>query len=162
MGVTLAVIAYPLFTAPRGKLSAPANALDPLISQRDATYEAIRDLDFDFAMDKLSQSDYASLRDKYKARAALLLQQIDVASGNDEATLEARIEHQVAQMRRVKDDVIEDEVARLRARKRDPVEAQVAPVRAAKKAKAPDGFCTKCGTPRRAKDQFCSKCGAKL
>lgn len=160
--VTLAVIAYPLFTAPRGKLSAPQNTLDPLLSQRDATYDAMRDLDFDFAMGKLSQTDYASLRDKYKARAAQLLQQIDIASGNDGATLDARIEDKVARMRRVKEDVIEDEVARLRARKKDPLQAQTAPAHVSKKAKPARGFCAKCGTPRRAGDQFCSKCGAKF
>ncbi|MBI5304176.1 MAG: zinc ribbon domain-containing protein [Chloroflexi bacterium] len=159
--ITLAVIAYPLFTAPRAKLSAPENALDPLLAQRDATYDAIRDLDFDYSLGKLSQTDYATLRDKYRTRAAQLLQQIDAASSRNGEQLDAQIEAQVAQMRRAKEDVIESEVARLRAKKQSAVEKPVAPTRAAK-AEPALGFCGKCGTPRRAGDKFCSKCGAKL
>jgi len=155
--ITVAVIAYPLFTTPRAKsLSAPANPLDDLLAQRTAVYDAIRDLDFDFSLGKLSQTDYDALREKYKARAAQLLQQIDAARGDDGAHLDEQIEAQVAQMRRAKPDDIEREVARLRAQKKSP-----APRRAPKVAPA-TGFCAKCGTPRRADDKFCRKCGNKF
>lgn len=141
----LAFVAYPLFNTPREKIAGTTNALDTLIAQRDSTYDAIRDLDFDFQLGKLSQDDYTMLRDKYKARAALVLQQIDALGNGHGATADADIEAQVAQLRRAKTDAVEEEIARVRAAR-----------------KAGGGFCSKCGTPHQAGDKFCAKCGNKL
>jgi hypothetical protein len=184
--VVIAFIAYPLFAAP-GKSTAPAiDALESLISQRDSAYEAIHDLDFDYQMGKLSQGDYEVLRDKYKARAELALQQIDELAGQVGA--DARIEEQVNQLRRHRTvppagnaapagdsspigDVVEQEVARLRARKghgegnasiaADVVEQEIARLRASKSRTA-SLPCPQCGQPYHAGDRFCSKCGAVL
>jgi hypothetical protein len=145
----LAFIAYPLFSAAREDMTETSGALDGLLSQRDAEYDALRDLDFDFQMGKLSLSDYTSLREKYMARAAVALQQIDAIGSNGDG---ARIEEQVAQLRSTKraapptDDAIEREVARLRASKDATSNLR----------------CAKCGTPYRAGDAFCAKCGKKL
>ena len=141
----LAFVAYPLFNTSRGKIAGETNALDTLVAQRDSTYDAIRDLDFDFQLGKLSQDDYAALRDKYKARAAQVLQQIDALGNGNGADADSQIEAQVAQLRRAKTDFVEEEIARVRAAR-----------------KADGGFCGKCGTPHQAGDQFCSKCGNKL
>lgn len=154
----IAFIAYPLFSPTREKLAQAPDALEALTAQRDSAYDAIRDLDLDFQSGKLSQDDYSALRDKYKARAAQLLQQIDTLTGDgatrqaesvgdasNDADAEAQIEAQVAKLRRAKTDVIEDEIAR---------------VRAARKSGA--GFCGNCGTPRQANDKFCAKCGNKF
>lgn len=121
----LAFIASPLrkstVTLPlpstREEQSQPSNALETLIAQRDSTYAAIRDLDFDFQLGKLSPGDYQTLRERYKARAASLLQQIDAVDGKGDASADARIEDQVAQLRAAKisnEDALEREVARLR------------------------------------------------
>lgn len=142
-------IAYPLFTAPRAGTAETPDALDGLVAQRDSAYDAIRDLDFDFQMGKLSQSDYAALREKYKARAALALQQIDALDGNGAGKK------------------IEDNVAQLRAAKRaappagDALEQEIARVRAAKGA-ASNMRCGDCGTPYQPGDAFCAKCGNRL
>jgi hypothetical protein len=155
----IAFIAYPLFITRRESLAAPVNPLEDLAAQRDSTYDAIRDLDFDYQLGKLSQTDYATLRDKYKMRAMQLLQQMDAMHGNDGADVDAEIESQVAQMRRAKEDTIESEVARLRRSKNDPIENQVAQMRAAKRSAA---RCKKCNTPLAVSDQFCSKCGTPV
>lgn len=145
----IAFIAYPLFTTPRAETAETPDALDGLVAQRDAAYDAIRDLDFDFQLGKLSQSDYAALREKYKTRAALALQQIDALGGNGAGK---QIEKQVAQLRAAKhaappaDDEIEREIAHLRAGK----------------GAALDLRCRNCGAPHRAGDAFCAKCGNKL
>ena len=149
VGGIIAFIAYPLFTGSRDEPPEAPDELDGLIAQRDAAYDAIRDLDFDFQLGKLSQSDYAELREKYKARAATALQQIDALGGNGPG---AHIEEEVAQLRAAKraappaDDAIEREVARLRAGKSAPSNLR----------------CSNCGTPYRAGDAFCAKCGNKL
>ena len=185
--VVIAFVAYPLFTATKEQITPTTDALDSLIAQRDSAYDAIRDLDFDYQMGKLSQSDYELLRDKYKARAARALQQIDQIAGRDGA--EARIEEEVARLRQRRksadvatgsparrdagwqpaptgDDPIEQEVARLRERRvkatnGDAIEEEVTRVRASK-SKSAGLRCSKCGTPHRAGDRFCAKCGNQL
>ncbi len=169
----LAFIAYPLFTQRIEQPGIAADALDSLIAQRDSAYDAIRDLDFDFQMGKLSQQDYESLRDKYKLRAAQLLQQIDELAGKEGA--ETRIEEEVARLRARREkrpsppsvvlpDSIEQEVARLRAGRReggaDVIEQEVARLRATRSTSS--RTCPHCGTLAHAGDQFCAKCGNKL
>lgn len=184
--LVIGFIAYPLFTVPHEPVTPAANALDSLIAQRDSAYDAIRDLDFDFQLGKLSQADYDLLREKYKARAALALQQIDQLAGSTGAG--ERIEEEVARLRArgagptggrgPKDgDAIEQEVARLRQRRTQPVssnapanghapvdgdaaEQEIARLRAARRSDVL--HCRQCGTPYHTGDRFCSKCGAKL
>jgi hypothetical protein len=157
----IAFIAYPLFTTSYANLAETSDALETLISQRDSSYDAIRDLDFDFQLGKLSQNDYAPLREKYKARAAETLKEIDALGGDgNSADTEAQIEAQVAQLRRAKNDSIEAEVAQLRRAKTDSVEVEIARVRAARKSS--ELRCANCGTPYQTGDQFCAKCGNKL
>ncbi len=124
-------------------------ALDGLTAQRDSAYDAIRDLDFDFQMGKLSQTDYTALREKSKTRAALALQQIDALGENGGGV---NIEEQVVPLRATKraappaDDEIEREIARLRAGR----------------GAASVLRCGNCGTSYHAGDEFCAKCGKKL
>lgn len=169
----LAFMAYPLFSQRIEEPGAAADALDSLVAQRDSAYDAIRDLDFDYQMGKLSQQDYELLRDKYKVRAAQLLQQIDELAGKGGA--ETRIEEEVARLRTRREkrpspppavlaDPIEQEVARLRARRRaggaDVIEQEVARLRATRSTSS--RMCSQCGTLVHAGDQFCAECGNKL
>lgn len=76
----IAIAVYPLFkTMPRIQVS---SGLDPnlenLLSQREATYSAIKDLEFDHAQGKISDADYAVMRDKYENKALGILQQLQV------------------------------------------------------------------------------------
>ncbi len=147
VGGIIAFIAYPLFTAPSDETTEAPSELDGIVAQRDAAYDAIRDLDFDFQLGKLSQSDYVALREKYKGRAATALQQIDALGGDG-----AHIEEEVAQLRAAKhaaplmDDDIEREVARLRGERNTLAQLH----------------CSNCGTPYHSGDAFCAKCGIKL
>lgn len=83
----LAVAAISLAVRPLFQLErAPARvtaAIDPnvenLLSAREATYAAIKDLKTDHAMGKLSDADYHNLRAKYEGKALTILQQLDVA-----------------------------------------------------------------------------------
>lgn len=72
-------IAYPIFNPPRTEQN-ESNALDTLIAQRDSAYQAIRDLDFDYQLGKLSATDYNTLRERYKGQAAATLREIDAMS----------------------------------------------------------------------------------
>lgn len=53
--------------------------LEDLLSAREATYSAIKDLESDHAQGKLSDVDYQNLRSKYETKAIAILQQLDLA-----------------------------------------------------------------------------------
>jgi hypothetical protein len=135
----VAIVAYPLFRKSSELNVAFAGSSDPvlegLVSQRDAMYSAIKDLENDHAMGKLSDADYKSLRAKYEAKAVAILQELDTVVGSKPSTRAVR-----------GDDAIEREIARLR------------------RAATPNGSlkCPRCGTPHTAEDVFCAKCGASL
>lgn len=66
----LAFVLYPLFReAPAGVLSRRAAAGDRMATAVDA----LRDIEFDHATGKLSESDYAALKREYTTRAVLAM-----------------------------------------------------------------------------------------
>ena len=138
--VALAIVAYPYFKSSRELDVAFSDLSDPvlesLVVQRDATYSAIKDLEFDHAMRKLSDADYKSLRGKLEAKAVSILQELDGvigASKPPEQTKRAKLN----------DEEIERRIQQMRG--------------GAKKVQ-----CAKCGTLGAANDRFCAKCGAPM
>lgn len=144
----IAFVAYPLFGTAREETAESAGAFDELVAQRNAAYDAIRDLDLDFQMGKLSEGDYRARRDKYVARAAHVLQEIDALDGHGAGK---KIEEEVAQLR----------ASRQNSPLGDEIEREVARLRESKKATA-EVHCANCGTLNHAGDGFCSKCGSSL
>lgn len=135
---SITLVAYPLFRRSDELDVAFVGLSDPvienLVTQRDATYSAIKDLENDHTMGKLSDGDYRSLRAKYETKAVAILQELDGLSGSKSNGKSV-----------VTDESIENEVARLRR----------APSNVA-------ANCPKCGTPHTADDVFCAKCGTSL
>lgn len=87
IGICLAVltgvfVAYPLFQRRQPKVSFDDNHRAGELEARKAEiYAAIKDIDFDFQMGKLSPEDYDQLRSQYKAEAVTLLKRIDQMHG---------------------------------------------------------------------------------
>lgn len=80
--VAVSIAMRPLFDLNSRPASAAATIdpnLENLLSAREATYSAIKDLETDHAMGKLSDVDYTNLRGKYEAKALSILQQLDAA-----------------------------------------------------------------------------------
>lgn len=76
----LAFIAYPLFASRQQRLSEKSEGVerrDDLLKEKQTVYAAIKDLDFEYKTGKLSDEDYAALRESYRARALNILKQID-------------------------------------------------------------------------------------
>jgi len=94
---------------------------------------SIKELEFDFAMRKMSQADFDEMAGRLRQRALGLMQQLDAGGGYR--------------------DQIAEEVAR-----RLGTAAAVPDVPPA--ADAP--FCTQCGTANDRDARFCKSCGAKL
>ncbi|MCZ6746307.1 MAG: hypothetical protein O7C74_03720, partial [Acidobacteria bacterium] len=81
---TLAFILTPLFqnqtlpavTPDHKALDAFANAT----SRRDTSYEALADLEFDFAAGKISQEDFTRLKQQYQMTAVAALKDLDAVA----------------------------------------------------------------------------------
>ncbi len=138
--VAVAIVAWPFFNPAEESEPMVATSADSvvegLVAQRDAAYAAIKDLEFDHEMGKLSDTDYRSMRAKMESKAVALLQELDG--------------HQLSVEQRAiganGDDSIEREIQRLRRTPRT----------------AGGLTCPKCGTAHAAGDAFCAKCGASL
>jgi hypothetical protein len=129
----VAFVAYPFFVQTRTD-EMLAQSSDPLfenlIVQRDATYSAIRELETDHAMSKLSDADYKSLRAKYETKAVSILQELDgyrIPQDSDD------------------DDTIEAQVKAMRG-----TSQRKQCVKCNTRAQSNDRFCAKCGAPLKA------------
>lgn len=99
----------------------PKERLSELESRREALYAAIKELEFDYRMGKLSETDYKELDERYKLEALSLLKEIDaVRSLAEPVAIEDAIEEEVRQARSVGGenmDDIEREILKLREKK---------------------------------------------
>ncbi|MEE9610484.1 MAG: zinc-ribbon domain-containing protein [Desulfatiglandales bacterium] len=111
-----------------------------LEKQKEDVYAAIKEMDFDFGMGKISEEDYQELRSQYKAKALEIMKEADRVDKKDDM-----------------DAAIEREVQRLREKK------------APKKKKGDKketgvqiNFCPHCGTKVGQSHKFCKGCGKSL
>ena len=148
VGLTMLVISVPFVAKPfqkvRGKKPAtPVKQVDP-DEQRLATLTALRDLDFDFQVGKVSEDDYTSLRTRLVAEAARTLQD----DKNDE--IETLIQ------------------ARKTSKAKAPAcahcgETLEAGIRFCPRCgTAVEASCPSCGKNIKAGDLFCSSCGTQF
>ncbi|MBI4477452.1 MAG: zinc ribbon domain-containing protein, partial [Acidobacteria bacterium] len=97
---------------------------------------AIKDLEFDRAMGKMSEDDFREMTGRLRARAARLIKALDAAGSGYQALIERELTARLA---------------------KEPAVAVPAPE---KTAVSPT--CAKCGTGNDADARFCKSCGAKL
>jgi len=113
--------------------------------EKESLLNAIKEIDFDYSLGKLSKEDYEELQKKYKTQAALVLKEIDnIMRRAGASNLEEGIEKEIRLIRKAKptdEDEIEREI--LKARKSKLI-------------------CSDCGNEYKAGDRFCSGCGKKL
>ncbi len=148
----LAVAAISLAVSPLFQLDqVPARAtaaIDPhvenLLSAREATYAAIKDLETDHAMGKLSDADYQNLRAKYEGKALTILRQLDAA--------------QVASRERLVQRVASP--GGTCAQCGMPIAAGAKFCRVCGTSVAP--VCASCGAPITADTKFCRQCGTPV
>ena len=124
--------------------------------------KSIKELEFDRAMGKVSESDWHDMSGLLRARAARLMRQLDAGSGYRE-----QIERDLA--RRLDDNAgrtpSRDDARRGTGRDEGGRTAMAAapPHSQARGAKASvDGACAQCATSNDRDARFCKNCGAKL
>ncbi len=135
------LVGYPLLKPRKSDLFAEpsfADSLGNLKIEKEEIYSAIKEMDLDHKMGKLSKEDYHDLREKYRAKAIGSLQRMD------------ELEKKGGGLEDVEDE-IEKEVLAIRGDRQKG---------GSKRRKVL--FCTQCGTKRSPQDRFCSWCGARL
>ncbi|GJM15298.1 MAG: hypothetical protein DHS20C13_06250 [Thermodesulfobacteriota bacterium] len=122
-----------------------------LDNKKETLLSAIRDIEFDYGLGKLSKEDFEELNNKYKLEAASVLKEIDeIQKQDDRQTPGDDIESEILSYRKTGDSddtLIEEEITAFRSANQNN-ESKIK--------------CQNCGSEHRAGDLFCSKCGAKL
>ena len=106
-----------------------------LQQKKEEVYAAIKEMDFDLEMGKISEDDYQELKSQYKAKALEILKEFDNVDGGEDI-----------------DAAIERDVHRLRKKKRKGGKETVRQI----------NFCPHCGKKVAPKNNFCQGCGMKL
>lgn len=143
--VVLVFVLHPLWRAE--ELLADAEdeedvTLEELYARRDSLYQAIKELEFDHQVGRVTEEDYRHFLARLKGEAADVLRQIDEVQSQ---------QHTIVQY-------LEARVAELRQQQ---LHIPVA-TRADGEDTAGARYCTQCGTPARVGDRFCSQCGTPL
>jgi hypothetical protein len=80
--VAVAFIGYPFYQSRRKKISFDLNhRAEELETRKSEIYAAIKDIEFDYQMGKLSEEDYEELKHQYRTEAVGLLKEIDQDHG---------------------------------------------------------------------------------
>jgi hypothetical protein len=98
------------------------------------TLRAIKELEFDRAMGKLSEGDWHEMSTRLRSRAASLMKRLDAGSG-------------------YREQIERDVLKRLGSAAASP---------GGSNAQVRGNFCTECGTKNEADAKFCKNCGQKL
>ncbi len=173
----LAFVVWPLLKPGPAPIMVEDDRLAELLGRKDAVFKAIKDLEFDYQVGKLSEEDYQLYDQRLRRQAVGLLQQIEQVAPMS-ANLDSELEAEIAQRRRV----LEPAAA--------PVSMKPVPVLAAASAAAPMAaqapvmavasgasvangntnassdsavrFCTNCGTKLEVHHKFCANCGTPV
>jgi len=161
--ITAVFIARPLIRSAhpltRGLLTSQEQVVSTLQAERDRLLDAIQELDFDFKLGKIPESDYPAQRTALLQKGTDLLKQLDEAEGRlqaDRPASDPELEAAVAARRRER---VLQEGKRQVFHPDDEVESLIA-VRRRGLQDRPSGFCPQCGHAVQQGDRFCSHCGA--
>ncbi|TAK32639.1 MAG: zinc ribbon domain-containing protein [Chloroflexota bacterium] len=176
--VVFAMVGYPLLNNRRQPAviqpEAYQLALEDLVVEREETYAAIKELDFDHEMGNLADADYQQLRERYRRRAAGILEELDRMQAVSAAHASKSRSATNRKPLPSSEDEIEREVRRRRARRRPSPDVGTTCPSCGGSLALEDRFCAacgtavgrqrcpECGTDYGPDDLFCGSCGASL
>ncbi len=101
VAAALLAVAYPILAkAPNAKAATTATeTLDELLAQRDAAMQALRELNFDHRVGKISDEDFAIFEASLKHEAAQALRALDEWEAQADDDLEQDMEREIAARR---------------------------------------------------------------
>ena len=139
----------PLLQAGRATPLVEDDKLAELLGRKDAVLRAIKDLEFDNRVGKISDEDYQRMDQRLRRQAIGLLQQIEKIAP-ESASLDEQLEGIIAQFRQT--TAVPATI---------PVQQQPTPVASTPSTPA-TSFCTQCGKPVDASHKFCAHCGTPI
>jgi len=138
--VALPILQHARRVSARPPLSLEQERLDDLLADRDAAFQALRELNFDHQVGKITDEDFVAFEAHLKRNAAACLRALDEWEQEAASTF---------------DDVLEQAI---HARKQTLIRAGMAGL-----IESGDGrICPKCGNLAALEDRFCGGCGAAL
>ncbi len=148
----VAFIGYPLLRAAQtGEAEAQplSEELEDLLSKKESTYSALKELEFDFKMGKLSEKDYVEIDARYRDDA------LEILGAIEEAEKGSPSDGSGAPRRTKK--------ARPQVESRPPTIARPKPAKATTIGKtAATVTCADCGRENPPGSRFCASCGVDL
>jgi zinc-ribbon domain len=157
-------VARPFFERTARVVSQEEQTLSALMAERDRVLNALQELDFDFALQKIPEAEYPAQRAILLQKGVEILRQIDAYQPQAAATdVEARIEAAIAARRAdaARQPVSRPAAAAVVDAPDDELERLLANRRRQRSEKSA-GFCPQCGGPVQKSDRFCPRCGATL
>lgn len=163
----LFVVAYPILVkagATRPAASSAQETLDELLAQRDAVFQALRELSFDRRVGKITAEDFNAFEANLKQVAADTLRALDRWEAEADDTLEQIMERDIAARRASLTAAGRACPACSRAVSATDLfcGACGATLPAAAALTAVGNACPNCGRPADAEDRFCAGCGQSL
>lgn len=178
----LAWTLWPLLDKTPAPVLVEDDRLAEMIARKEAVIAAIRDLEFDYRVGKLTEEDYQRYDQRLRRQAIGYMQQIEqIAPASTE--LERGIEAEIARHRRVPDGsaVASSVAAQVTATPGMAAPSRAAPSRAAAGERvaavalpasptpqtprtngSSPRFCTNCGQPLQTGNKFCAHCGTAV
>ncbi len=108
------------------------NEKDNLVKKKDEVLAALKEIDFEYQLGKLSEQDYQELKKEYEINALKILKQLDSKNNGNS-----------------KNDLIEEEIKAYRFKKTE----------AHSETQKEFKYCTQCGTKADINFKFCNNCG---
>ncbi|MCC6454555.1 MAG: zinc-ribbon domain-containing protein [Caldilineaceae bacterium] len=143
----------PLLQPGRASLVLDDDKLVGLLGRKDAILQAIKDLEFDYRVGKISEEDYQRLDQRLRRQAIGLMQQIEKLAPAS-ASLDEQLEGIIAQFRQTSGLSVPSAST--------PTNGDT-PVSASAPAESHSTrFCTHCGKPVEAGHNFCAYCGTPV
>ncbi|MFQ5788671.1 MAG: zinc ribbon domain-containing protein [Thermodesulfobacteriota bacterium] len=118
-----------------------------LTSQKESLYSALKDIEFDYGLGKLSKDDYEELKKTYKVKASTVLKQLDdIGKDSNITSLEEEVEKEINAIRKLKKERNEND-NRIGYDINEEITQKIIL------------NCEECGKEYSPQDNFCSQCG---
>jgi hypothetical protein len=122
--------------------------------EKQALLKALKELEFDHEMGKVSDADYQEIGGNYRGRAVRVMRQLDAQAG--EVDYKSLVERDLANRKGARPSQEAKADAKPAAGDKPPPDKTSEPVSGIRPS------CKKCSTANDADAEFCKKCGAKL
>jgi NADH pyrophosphatase NudC (nudix superfamily) len=146
----LAYVILPLVTKQSPLLPAEDDRMSDLLMRKDRTLRAIKELEFDHQVGKISEEDYQRFNQRLSRQAIGLIQQLEKITPESNL-LDQHLEAEIAQHRQTQAPVQAQKAAKS-------ITLTAPPVANAGASR----FCTQCGVHLDANFKFCGNCGAPV